>query len=91
MRLRQTRVAPGWSHYFAIRTKDLVRGTPDEYLALVAISERQASISVSRVIRDGRGFNDNDASKMRNNIIRKGWLTNARPPELTMLGLSLLT
>lgn len=100
VQLRQARVAAGWSHYFAIRTDEAIRGTPEhivrgritpeEYLALVAINERQASISVSRAIRDHLGTSDDDASQIRNSMIRRGWLTNTRPPELTPLGLSLL-
>ena len=98
--LQQARIADGAYQYYAIRTDGSLRGlpqnaiygriTPDEFAVLTAINERQASLSVSRVIRDTLSITDSDASAWRNSMIRRGWLTNGRPPELTQLGLSLL-
>lgn len=98
--LQQSRMGPGAYQYYAIRTAGTMQGlpqhaiygriTPDEYTALNAINERQASISVSRVIRDALSLTDAEATEWRNSMIRRGWLTNGRPPELTTLGLSLL-
>jgi hypothetical protein len=99
--LRQSRVRDGWYHYYAVRTDTSLRGcplnmltgtiTPDEFIALTAINERQAAISVTRCIRNALSTTDHEASDIRNKMIRKGWVTNGRPPELTPLGLSLLT
>ena len=58
----------------------------DEYEALHAIDARQASVSTQRAIRDALGISDADAVEMRNNFIRRGWLTNGRPPQITDLG-----
>lgn len=99
--LRRARVAEGWTEYYATRTEETLVGcpshvlrgdvTPDEYMALVALNERQASQSTSRAIRDELGINDQEAASIRNRFIDSGWLDNGRPPELTTLGLSLLT
>lgn len=99
--LRQQRVRPSWSHYFATRSDESLVGipkhaihgdiTPDEYRALNAINERQSALSVTRCIRDALGINDRAASDKRNDLIRQGWLTNGRPPELTEIGLEMLT
>lgn len=99
--LRQKRVRPNWNHYFAVRTDESIKGmplnavegriSPEEYRALVAVNERQASVSVTRAIRDAIGTTDDDASQMRNDMIRKGWMMNTRPPELTDFGLSLMS
>lgn len=98
--LRQSRVGDQWRQYYAIRTDESLIGipsaaitgqiTPDEYTALTAINERQASISITRVIRDALGISDHEAGEWRNAFIRNGWMTNGRPPELTRCGLSLL-
>lgn len=98
--LRQQRVRPNWSHYFATRSTESLTGipkhlmhadiSPDEYTALVAVNERQSAKAVSRCIRDALGITDQAASTIRNDMILRGWLTNGRPPELTDLGLSLL-
>lgn len=87
-------------HYYAVRTGQRLTGlpryvldgsiTPDEYQSLVALSERQASMSTSRVIRDTLGISDTQASEIRNEFIQRGWLSNGRPPELTDKGLQLL-
>jgi len=98
--LRQRRVSEGINHYYAIRTSEPLRYMPqnvltgtvsaDEYSAVVAIAERQSAKSVARSIRDALGVTDDVASQIRNGFIRKGWLTNGRPPQLTELGLSVL-
>lgn len=99
--LRQERVTAGWTYYYATRTDHSIKGcpqhvlygdiTPDEYRALVAVNERQASQATSRAIRDELGISDTAASEMRNSMIHRGWMNNSRPPELTELGLELLT
>lgn len=99
--LQQSKIGPGIYQYYALRTPEPLRGlpqhaiqgriTPDEYTALTAINERQASLSVSRVIRDTLSITDIEAGAWRGNMIDRGWLTNGRPPELTALGLSLLS
>ena len=98
--LRQRRADDGAAHYYAIRTdeplahlpRNVLTGTvtADEYTAVVAIMERQSSQSVARAIRDAVGTTDDIASQMRNAFIRRGWITNSRPPQLTELGMSVL-
>lgn len=100
VRLRQHRIGENLNHYYAVRTDESLKHMPrnvltgtvsaDEYTAVLAITERQASLSVARVIRDALGLTDFRASQMRNDFIRRGWLTNGRPPELTERGLSVL-
>lgn len=99
--LRQQRSRPGWTHYFATRSREPLKGvprhalhadiSPDEYTALIAVNERQSAKSVTRTIRDALGITDTAAADLRNEMIRRGWLTLGRPPELTDLGLHLLT
>jgi hypothetical protein len=98
---RQRRGVAGDTHYYAVRSPNSLHGlprnvfdgtiTPDEFQALCAVKERQASMATSRAIRDALGVSESDASDMRNSFIRRGWLTNGRPPELTDLGLSMMT
>lgn len=95
---RQRRAFASETHYFAVRTdlsataaglpRNALDGTitPDEYEALHAIDERQASMATTRAIRDTLGISDHDAAEIRNEFIRRGWLTNGRPPEITDLG-----
>lgn len=99
--LRRHRVTEGWTEYYGVRTSEslvgcpshVLRGdiTPDEYFALVALNERQSSQSTSRAIRDALAIDDQQAAAMRNAFLDRGWLENGRPPELSPLGMSLLT
>lgn len=99
--LRQERVSESWYHYYAVRTKEPIRWlprhviqadiTPDEYRALRALDERQPAVSTTRAIRDELGISDIAAADIRRDFINRGWLDNGRPPEMTALGLSLLT
>ena len=101
LHLSQARVDVGFSHYFAVRTEDPVSTAPqrvlsgevdpDDYIALLAVHERQSAQSVRRAIRDALGTNDDRAATIRDCMIQDGWLTSGRCPELTPLGLSLLT
>lgn len=101
VRLQQFRISAGWNDYFATRSDESIAGcpkhvlrcniSPSQYLALVAIMEKQAAVATSRAIRDHLGTNDTVAAQMRNEMINNGWLDNGRPPELTDLGLALLT
>jgi hypothetical protein len=98
--LRQRRSDENVNHYYAIRTdeqlahlpRNVVTGTvtADEYVAIMAISERQAAVSVARSIRDALGIDDHAAAEIRNSFIRRGWLTNGRPPQITIRGESVL-
>lgn len=98
--LRQRRVSDAMTHYYAIRTDESLRLMPrnaitgavsaQEYFAVHALSERQSSMSVARTIRDSLGISEDAACQMRNDLIRRGWLSNTRPPQLTELGLSVL-
>lgn len=98
--LRMVRIQENWSHYYALRTEESLRGmpmhvlqcdiTPSEYKALVAINEKQASKSVSRTIRDALACSDQQAADIRNAMIERGWLANSRPPELTSTGRQLM-
>lgn len=100
LHLSQARVDVGFSHYYAIRTDDPLSAAPkkvldgkldpSDYIALLAISERQAAQSVARAIRDALGVRDDQAATVRNDFIRRGWLTNGRFPELTAAGHALL-
>lgn len=99
---RQERAFDTETHYFAVRTSESAAApgmprntldgtiTPDEYEALRAIDERQASISTSRAIRDALGISDDQASQMRNDFINRGWLTHERLPAPTALGVSMM-
>ncbi len=98
--LRQSRTGPNHTHYYAIRTGNGLRGLPRnvitgtvqviEYEAVRALTERQAAMSVARCLRNELMISESDAVEMRNDMIRRGWLTNGRPPELTTQGLSVL-
>lgn len=98
--LRQARTSPSHTHYYAIRTTNSLRGMPRnvltgaveviEYEAVLALTERQAATSVARCLRSALMISESAAVEMRNNMIRRGWLTNGRPPELTSQGLSVL-
>lgn len=98
--LRVARVQAGWSHYLAVRSEESLVGlprrvlqcdiSPSEYIALVAIDERQGAQATTRAIRDALGIRDAEAATLRNTLIEQGWLASTRPPELTALGRSLL-
>lgn len=98
--LRQARVAEDHTYYFAIRSENSLRYlpqnvltgsvTPLEYQAIDALLHRPGDLSVARCLRDYLNISADEASEMRNDFIRRGWLTNGRPPEPTRLGLSVV-
>ena len=100
VRLRQRRAAEGLTHYYAARTDVPLRNMPQnvlsgavepiDYGAVLAVLERQPAQSVARCLRDALALSERDSAALRNDMIRRGWLTNGRPPELTELGLSVL-
>ena len=100
LHLSQARVDEGFCHYYAVRTADPVSTAPQkvlngdvdptDYIALLAVYERQAAQSTSRAIRDALGVTDNDADIMHDKMVLRGWLSSGRSPSLTEQGLSLL-
>lgn len=98
--LRQERVGEHWSNYVAVRSDMPIKAAPsrvlhldltvEQWRALHAMVERQAHVSVQRAMRSALQCSNEHAAELLRNMIRDGWISHGRPPELTDLGRAML-